>query len=221
MFFWTSHVFFVDRWCNWLVNRMIYAICSSVMCTSSWSNISSYSSFLDLLVCWLVVLVFFSSPWRPRGKRSVRSIFPCGSTLSRPRLVKEQLLSHQVLPRSFLSLMYPTSFVITMLSCMMKKCFAQKFLEFDQLHDEKMCTFCLLKCAFHFSVSSWSSRFVEWIGVESCSMLRALDTKLNCSQCLKSVVMMWVGDIGNSVKYLVSYIKLFCSSDRQKSSPLE
>jgi hypothetical protein len=93
---------------------MTTAICSSIMCTSSWSNISSYSSFLDLLVCWLVVFVFFSSPWRLRGKRSVRSIFPCGSTLSRPRLVKEQLLSYQVLPRSFLSLMYRTSIVITM-----------------------------------------------------------------------------------------------------------
>lgn len=125
MFFWTSHIF-LDRWCNWLVNRMIYAICSIVMCTSSWSNILSYSSFWDLLVCWLVVLVFFSSPWRLRGKRSVKSIFPCGSTLSRPRLVKEQLLSYQVLPRSSLSLMYRTSIVITMS---------------DQLRDEKCVLF--------------------------------------------------------------------------------
>ena len=48
---------------------------------------------LFLSVCWHGFLLPCSSLWRLRGRRSVRSISPWGSMLSRPRLVKVNMFT--------------------------------------------------------------------------------------------------------------------------------
>jgi hypothetical protein len=51
---------------------------------------------LFLSVCWHGFLLSCSSLWRPRGRRSVKSISPWGSMLSRPRLAKVNMLCPEV-----------------------------------------------------------------------------------------------------------------------------